>query len=89
MKAYWGWRYNSTHSLTLSLDGGEWSASRPGRFTPKERAIGIYEYTWWDTQLLSDPVNVLFYLQSLFISNEYKILESGLYLCLHVGSVHS
>jgi hypothetical protein len=23
--------------LTLALDGGEWSASRPGRFTPKER----------------------------------------------------
>jgi hypothetical protein len=35
MKAYWEWRYSSTHSLTLALDGGEWSASRPGRFTPK------------------------------------------------------
>jgi hypothetical protein len=30
------WRYSSTHSLTLALDGGEWSASRPGRFTPRE-----------------------------------------------------
>jgi hypothetical protein len=26
------------HSLTSALDGGEWSASRPGRFTPRERA---------------------------------------------------
>jgi hypothetical protein len=26
------------HSLTSSLDGGEWSASRPGRFTPREGA---------------------------------------------------
>jgi hypothetical protein len=26
------------HSLTSVLDGGEWSASRPGRFTPRERA---------------------------------------------------
>jgi hypothetical protein len=33
-----GWRYTSTHSLTSTLDGGEWSASRPGRFTPKESA---------------------------------------------------
>jgi hypothetical protein len=29
MKAYGGWRYGSTHSLTWALDGGEWSASRP------------------------------------------------------------
>jgi hypothetical protein len=32
------WRYSSTHSSTSALDGGEWSASSPGRFTPKERA---------------------------------------------------
>jgi hypothetical protein len=32
------WRYSSTHSLTSALDGGEWSASHPGRFTPKEAA---------------------------------------------------
>jgi hypothetical protein len=31
------WRYSSTHSLTSALDGGEWSASRPGRFTSRER----------------------------------------------------
>jgi hypothetical protein len=30
-------RYSSTHSLTSALDGGEWSASRPSRFTPRER----------------------------------------------------
>jgi hypothetical protein len=34
------WRYISTHSLTSALDGGEWSASRPGRFTPRERTSG-------------------------------------------------
>jgi len=28
------WRYISTHSLISALDGGEWSASHPGRFTP-------------------------------------------------------
>jgi hypothetical protein len=30
------------HTLTSALDGGEWSASRPGRFTPRERAPGTY-----------------------------------------------
>jgi hypothetical protein len=37
------WRYNCT-SLTLALDGGEWSASHPGRFThgkePLVRRLG-------------------------------------------------
>jgi hypothetical protein len=31
-------RYSSTHSMTSALDGGEWLASRHGRFTPRERA---------------------------------------------------
>jgi hypothetical protein len=33
--------YSSTHSLTSAVDGGEWSASRPGRFTPGQKAPGI------------------------------------------------
>jgi hypothetical protein len=33
MKADWG-------VLTSALDGGEWSASGPGRFTPRERSHG-------------------------------------------------
>jgi hypothetical protein len=40
--------YSSTHSLTLVLDGGKWSASRPGRSTsqgespwyPLDRRLG-------------------------------------------------
>jgi hypothetical protein len=35
------------HSLTLALDGGEWSASRPGRFTPRERAPGTHWIGGW------------------------------------------
>jgi hypothetical protein len=35
-------RYSSTHSFTSALDGGEWSASRPGRFTPRARARGTH-----------------------------------------------
>jgi hypothetical protein len=42
------WRYSSTHSLTSALVGGEWSASRSGRFTlqgksplyPLDRRLG-------------------------------------------------
>jgi hypothetical protein len=42
-----GVKVSSTHSLTLALDGGEWSASRPGRFTPKERAPGTHWIGGW------------------------------------------
>jgi hypothetical protein len=41
------WRYSSTHSLTFTLDGGEWLASRPGRFTPRERAPGTHWIRGW------------------------------------------
>jgi hypothetical protein len=41
------WRYSSTHSLTSALDGGEWSASRPGRFTHKERTPGTHWIGGW------------------------------------------
>jgi hypothetical protein len=33
--------------LTSALVGGEWSASRPGRFTPGERAPGTYWIGDW------------------------------------------
>jgi hypothetical protein len=41
------WRYSSTHSLTSSLDGGQWSASRPSRFTPRERASCTHWIVGW------------------------------------------
>jgi hypothetical protein len=47
MKTYGEWRYSSTHFLTSALDGGEWSASRPGRFTPKEKAAGTHRIGGW------------------------------------------
>jgi hypothetical protein len=48
LKAYWGsWRYGSTHSLTLALDEGEWSVSRPGRFTRRERAPDTHWIGGW------------------------------------------
>jgi len=38
MKVYWG-NGDSTYSLTLVLDGDEWSVTRPARFTPRERSL--------------------------------------------------
>jgi hypothetical protein len=33
--------------LISALDGGEWSASRPGRFTPRERAPDTHCIGGW------------------------------------------
>jgi hypothetical protein len=45
MKTYWG---SGLHAfLTSALDGGEWSASWPSRFTPRERASGIHWIGGW------------------------------------------
>jgi hypothetical protein len=42
MKAYWESGGTAPRILTSALDGGEWSVSRPGHFTPKERAPGTH-----------------------------------------------
>jgi hypothetical protein len=47
MMAYWGVAFSSTHSLTSALDGGEWSASLPGRFIPREGASGTRWIGGW------------------------------------------
>jgi hypothetical protein len=39
--------YSSSHSLTSALAGGEWSASRPGRLPPRERAPGTHWTGGW------------------------------------------
>jgi hypothetical protein len=41
------WWYSSTHSLTSALDRGEWPASRPGRFTPREGAPDTHWIGGW------------------------------------------
>jgi hypothetical protein len=47
MKAYWGWMYSSTHSLTSAIDGGERSASHPSHFTPREGApVNLWIGSW-------------------------------------------
>jgi hypothetical protein len=39
--------------LTSALDGGQWSASRPGRFTPGERVAGAHWIGGWVGQKAS------------------------------------
>jgi hypothetical protein len=41
------WRYSSTQSLSSALDGGEWSTSRPGRFTLRGRTPGTHWIGGW------------------------------------------
>jgi hypothetical protein len=40
------WR-NSSNIVISALDRGEWSASRPGRFTPGERVPDTYWIGGW------------------------------------------
>jgi hypothetical protein len=48
MKAYWGsGGVTPLILLTSALDGGEWSASRPDRFTPMERAPDTHWLGGW------------------------------------------
>jgi hypothetical protein len=47
MKAYVGVDVEIHIFLTLALVGGEWSTSRPGRFTPGERGPGTHWIGGW------------------------------------------
>jgi hypothetical protein len=42
MKAYWGAEVWIHAFLTSALDGGEWTVSRPGRFTPGNEPLVPY-----------------------------------------------
>jgi hypothetical protein len=47
MKAHWGVEVQLHAFLTSALDGGEWSASRPGLFTSRERTPGTRWIGGW------------------------------------------
>jgi hypothetical protein len=47
MKEYGEWIYSSTFFFTSAVIGGEWLASRPGRYTPGERAPGTHWIEGW------------------------------------------
>jgi hypothetical protein len=57
MKAYGGVDVQSHIFLTSALAGGEWSASRPGRFNPGKRAPGTHWIgDWVDPRASLDDV---------------------------------
>jgi hypothetical protein len=47
MKVYWGVDVLLHAFLTSALDGGDWSASNPRRFNPRERAPGTQWIGGW------------------------------------------
>jgi hypothetical protein len=47
MEAYWGSGDIATRIIDFALDGGERSASCPGRFTLRERAPGTHWIGGW------------------------------------------
>jgi hypothetical protein len=47
MKAYVGLDVQTHVFLTSALVGGEWSVSRPGSFTPREKAPGTHWLGGW------------------------------------------
>jgi hypothetical protein len=47
MKSYWGVQVKLHAFLTSPLDGSECLASRPGRFTPENRAPGTHWIGEW------------------------------------------
>jgi hypothetical protein len=52
MEAQGETRYSSYSFMTSALDGGEWSASRPGRALPpgKEHLVPIVQEAGWDPE---------------------------------------
>jgi hypothetical protein len=47
MKAYGGVDVYFQVFLASALVGGQWSASRPGRFTPRESSLGTHWIGVW------------------------------------------
>jgi hypothetical protein len=47
MKVYWGVEVELHSFFDLGTKGGEWSASRTGRFTPREGAPGTHWTGGW------------------------------------------
>jgi hypothetical protein len=57
MEAYWGSGDTAPLIVTSALDGGEWSASRPGSFTPTEKTLGTHWIGGWvGTRAVLDAV---------------------------------
>jgi hypothetical protein len=73
--------------LTSALDGGEWSASRRSRFTPRERAPGNHWIGGWvgPRAVLDAVKRKLLLIIIIIIIIIYIIsLQNGQYFCNNV-----
>jgi hypothetical protein len=70
MKILGEWRYRPTHSSTSAVDGGEWPASFPGRFTPRNRDRGTHSIGGWVC-----PSNVYININSLRGELTFRIMR--------------
>jgi len=68
MKTYWESGGISTQFLTRTLDWGEWSALRPGRFTPRESPWHLLDRRLGGSQNRSRKYLLLLALELSFVS---------------------
>jgi hypothetical protein len=67
------WRYRSTHSLTSAIDGGELSASRPGRFIPRGRVPDTHWIGGWVDRRAGLDAMVKRKIPSLFRDSNHRL----------------
>jgi hypothetical protein len=72
MKAYGGVDVQIHIFLTSALVGGEWSASRPGNFTPGERVPGTHWIGGW-VDPRAGPCNAVTHFKKDLILNLYIV----------------
>jgi hypothetical protein len=85
MKVYGGVDVQIRIFLTSALAGGEWSASRLGRFTPRDRALRTHWIGGWvDPRAGLDGVE-----KNLYLCSSLKVTDmcTFLYLPLPLSSL--
>jgi hypothetical protein len=66
--------------VTVALDGGEWSASRPGRFARRERASSTHWIGGWvgpSSGLDSKLENAGYHIKRIFLACGVKSRDLG------------
>jgi hypothetical protein len=58
IKTYGGVEIQLHVFLTSAIDGGDWSVSSPGRFTPEERAPGTHWIGGWRATAIANILQV-------------------------------
>jgi hypothetical protein len=88
VKAYWGIGGRAPRILDLGNGWGEWSVSRPGRFTPRDRRLGgpQHSFTYADFIIRSKVMSRYTHACNLNFIRLYKNL-SNMQLPSHFSTV--